>query len=585
MEDGRTAGGGTFLLRREARQGIVVVHAGTGVVAGAPRALRSEQAARKYVDGLKTIRYPGGAPFDWDSPGVSERIAAYVGEDGGTFRAETDRVWQRTILDPADRKKPVVEDRDAPFATIPELRVHLRSRPPEAFPERRGRVEYLRLVAEDPALCLSERGQLLLWSSEPGVWAIAAAASAFQVLSTIASAAAALELANWLEATVVDSEGRPAQFGTRDFPTLNREWRSNEGATLQEAVTIAQGDLYEARVPLKGGADEAIYIQMAHSVRESIATRRAIAERAAAGGYTVDRAGDLVKGDTVEWDVKLDSEARRRLAGKQVPGIGVVVTLRGTLADHAVLKTERVWLPFAASGLSWTAASGSGGQVVSDGLGPRFDRGLCWWRLDGSARTSAIIFRRRDPHIDAAGRHTWTDARADELARAHGFDEEQLAVLRAAVDADRGNSIVEGIYRGYALEAAAGMFDAATAALDRAPMAVLARLDEYAARGRLGSLAEDGDRDGATTIAAVAAERRRRRLRRPHADYVAGRAYAHALLTGDLQAGHVSASTQRGARDYAEARVAAIGNWLASVRTPEVDADGTAWRAVLDRLR
>jgi hypothetical protein len=539
--------GGSFILHTAANDGVGLSHAGTGRAVGIPCAFLPRRLALRYAAALKTLRDGSGEPFDWDTPGIASRIAAYATPEVESFPAAGTELWQRVVLDPADRRKRRIEDPAAPFASVPELRAHVRQLAPDGVPTRTPTVQERRRIAEDPALDLSPSGRLLLWREAPRRWRIAGAASAFDVTSIVATQDVASEFATWLECRMLDRDGVPFPFGSLDAPARATSWVSGEGATFDEAVMLVRGDFDQAR-----GCDDELFVRMARRTRQAL------------------------------------ERSRQRLRPRDssgVPMIGELITVSGTLVGHAEERDLGVWLPLDVGHVRWGGRY-TGGRILDDGSGPYSSSRACWWLFYRWANDPwPTMFRQRDPHIAEATPSRWTTAKAEELARAYGVTDEQLAALKSVAEPllPRGEQWESRC--GFARRLAADLFGAPKSDLDRVPMEVLAVLDECSAQGRLGDLASLGEVGGADLAArlfTVAAERARRGLGFPDDEYLDAREIATTLRDRTAGVTELSGPQWRAALDYARARVDAATRWPSSDPGSEPP---DAWRAVVTALR
>jgi hypothetical protein len=425
----------------------------------------------------------------------------------------------------------------------------------------------------------SAGGRLVFWRTGRGRWQIDTPAALLPVDVLAGEQRAALALANWLEEHVVDADGVPFPFDAEDVRAHERGWRSREGETLRVAVILARAEFDAARGKPDSEANLA-----ARAIRATAPARAALMKRAHDGGYTLDRASRLARGDVIEFDVVAAVSPAFALTGDAPVPIGEMVTLRGTLVEHPKLSAGWVSLVFTRRGLTWATADGRQGRVVMRGWLAKEMPDRSWWNLiDDGESPATVILRRRHPAVEAAGIDTFETSDAVALGRVYGLAAEQLAALRATVVRARGRSELRHYYTRSARDSALDLREVDDEALNQEGMRLKARLDERAARERLDPAAIEL-RLLAAMLGALAAERGSRGLLPPSAAYLAGAAAAVAVRNGEADPGALSAATLGGAAHYARARSTAIWEWLSAARTPEIDADGAAWSSAASRL-
>jgi hypothetical protein len=552
----------------EGRRGWIVSHTDSVSLSG-DYPFSTKRLANTFASRLPGLTTADGTRFDWNAPGVNERLATGYGQDGGSLWGELRRLQNAVELEAIDARKSQPSGAQSPFGSVTELRHHLEQLAAQYCGDDEGKAWRLTRLAGDPTLGLGPGGQLLYWREGSRFWVIAASWTAQPVAQDeIEDKRQAYEVAAWLETHVTDADGAPFPFGAVDIARRASTWRSVRGASLEEEVLLARGDFDRFR-----GLARTWTIDRAERIMREIATREAIAKRAAAGGYVAEyHPVDLEMLDEIEFDLTVGEDDLHRLAGDGAVAVGETVTLSGAISAPVSRIARGIGLAFEPEGLNWSHHDGRSGTVT----------GVTWW-FPAYTSDKTVIYRRRAPEIDALTPEAWQSTQAEALAAAVGMSADAIRWLRDAVDLARLDDFNGRVFTRKARDAAGEVRGACPVALDRRVMQLLGYFDEACAWDRLGALL--GDLPAAARLVAVAAERRRRRLGRPNCDYWNGREHAERIHRSEhvdiasLQA--IPRRTLRGALDYAQARLEANTRWPAHVRTNAIDADGERWRGTV----
>jgi hypothetical protein len=400
IENGETSG---------RRGGWLVLHIESGDVLSGDHRFKTSRLGQSFAARLPGLTMADGTLFDWEAPDVPERLTAGRGPDGDSLRVALEKLCDEVELEAIDALKPQPSGAQSPFGSVTELRAHLR----QASARRAGIKETeawrLTLIAWNKTLGISAAGQLIYWRREPGAWVIATSWTALPVVDLdIPDEHEASALATWLESHVVDASGAPFPFGSPDVKRLVADCKFARGVSVEQYVWLARAEFDRSKGRAKTRA-----IDWATGIESEIARQAAIAARAAAGGYDVDRPSDLVMHDEIDFDVTVNAGNRHLFAGTEAPGTGGTVTLHGTIARRVTHTEGGVGVAFERGGLGWSQPRGRAGTVVGD-----------TWRFSADGYSTAVIYRRRAPEIDALGPDAWHWAYAEALAQGIGLSQE-----------------------------------------------------------------------------------------------------------------------------------------------------------------